>query len=382
MPQPRPQSSATGKAQGTCSVCHTLRYLHLKDGCVHVHGERGNRCSGSNQPPLSASQVPTASVNTLNVRSQTALSLSGGGDSLQPDPVLVSISISNPPPQSSFGIHCPEHRAVIKYIPRAARTSCASHLAKLFKLISSKSDSVEAWQALFNWPSLVLALPKRGGKRHNLTAMIKKHLLDLPIDNLAAWPSECADPLPSFGRTSRTRDLASAVAAKMEDGNIRAAVRILCSDDRPAEYNADTLRLLELKHPPAPPDRIPCIDTRPVPISVTEEDVLQAIRSFPPGSSGGPDGFRPQHLVDIVKCVISGPELLAATATLVNTLLSGSCHPMAAELLFGDRLIALNKKSGGIRPIAVGFVLRKMRLHVRARTISRVFLTSSTRRLR
>ena len=60
----------------------------------------------------------------------------------------------------------------------------------------------------------------------------------------------------------------------------------------------------------------------------------------------------------MVKCVVSGPELLTATTALVNSLLSGSCHSMAAELLFGGRLIALSKKSGGIRPIAVGFVLR------------------------
>ena len=79
----------------------------------------------------------------------------------------------------------------------------------------------------------------------------------------------------------------------MEDGNIKAAVRILCSDDKPAEYSPETFQLLELKHAPAPLDRTPCVDTRPAPIAATEEDVLQAIRSFPSGSSGGPDGFRP-----------------------------------------------------------------------------------------
>jgi len=30
------------------------------------------------------------------------------------------------------------------------------------------------------------------------------------------------------------------------------------------------------------------------------------------------------------------------------------------QILFGGRLVALNKKSGGIRPIAVGFTLRRL----------------------
>ena len=173
MPQPRPTSSATGKAQGTCSVCHTLHYLHLKDGCVHVHGERGNRCPGSNQPPLSASQALTASATNVCLQP-------GGGGPPQSDRPSGSVSVLLSNPYPSHSIHCLEHRAIIKHIPRTARSSCASHLANLFKLVSSKPDSVEAWQALFNWPSLVLALPKRGGKRHNLTAIIKKRLLDLP----------------------------------------------------------------------------------------------------------------------------------------------------------------------------------------------------------
>ena len=143
----------------------------------------------------------------------------------------------------------------------------------------------------------------------------------------------------------------------MEDGNIRAAVRILFSDDQIAEHSADTLQKLQSKHPPAPADREPCENKLPTSIDVTEGDVGQAIRSFPSGSSGGPYGFRPQHLSDMVKDLISGPTLLTALTSLVNSLLSGFCCPMAARLLFGGRLIALSKKSGGIRPIAVGFVL-------------------------
>ena len=33
-----------------------------------------------------------------------------------------------------------------------------------------------------------------------------------------------------------------------------------------------------------------------------EDDVREAVLSFPAGSVGGPDGLRPQHLRDMVRC--------------------------------------------------------------------------------
>src|SRR5260221_13004965 len=47
-------------------------------------------------------------------------------------------------------------------------------------------------------------------------------------------------------------------------------------------------------------------------------------------------------------------------AALVNTLLQGSCPEQVQNLLFGGNLIALNKKDGGVRPIAVGSVWRRL----------------------
>ena len=40
--------------------------------------------------------------------------------------------------------------------------------------------------------------------------------------------------------------------------------------------------------------------------------------------------------------------------------LAGSCPTDVAPIFFGGRLLALNKKSGGIRPIAIGFTLRRL----------------------
>ena len=44
------------------------------------------------------------------------------------------------------------------------------------------------------------------------------------------------------------------------------------------------------------PREYPVVTT---PLRVSTDQVLAAIKSFPPGSSGGSDGLRPQHLKDM-----------------------------------------------------------------------------------
>jgi hypothetical protein len=87
-----------------------------------------------------------------------------------------------------------------------------------------------------------------------------------------------------------------------------------------------------------------------------ENVVLRTLQSFPAGSSGGPDGLRPQHLLEMVCCKEPGPNLLAFLTAFLNLVLSGSSPSQITPLFFGARLIALGKKSGGVRPTAVGCV--------------------------
>jgi len=50
-------------------------------------------------------------------------------------------------------------------------------------------------------------------------------------------------------------ELSMAVRSKLEDGNIRAAVRIICSDEKPTLTDDATLDALRQRHPPASVDR-------------------------------------------------------------------------------------------------------------------------------
>jgi hypothetical protein len=123
------------------------------------------------------------------------------------------------------------------------------------------------------------------------------------------------------------------------------------------------LNQLREKHPPASANSIPVPrpDTVVVQsLQVSELDVLKAIRSFPAGSAGGPDGIRPQHILELATNQEAAPIFLPALTGFVNQLLQGDCPPEVRPVLFGRTLIAPDKKSGGVRPIAVGYTWRRL----------------------
>ena len=95
------------------------------------------------------------------------------------------------------------------------------------------------------------------------------------------------------------------------------------------------------------------------PLVMAEQEVAQAIRSFPSGSVGGPDGLLPQHLKDLTSnsTGFGGKMLLEALTSFTNLVLSGNTPVEMQPLFFGEILTALKKKEGGVRFITVGCTL-------------------------
>lgn len=341
-----PLSQDAHKSSGTCSVCHAIRQIHIKDGTIHRHGPRNNPCTGSHNLPL-AVQSNTALITQVTVSSfPSSQSASVSASSM-------STTSSIPPvfahPQPSGGL--------IKHIPKSARPACATLLSSVLNSIASHSDDLEAWRSLFNFGESILRKPIRTGKRHNLTSIIKKRTTAGEVGL-----SEVLPFIPALFKKRNADDmLAAAVTAKVEDGNIKAAIRILCSEEKPAtDVKTSYEKLLE-RHPQPPFDRRSAQSPDNVAaIQVTESEVMKSIRSFPAGSSGGPDGVRPQHILDLVNSRESGSALLTSLTAFVNSLLEGKCSPEVKPILFGGQLIALEKKSGGIRPIAIGYTWRRI----------------------
>jgi hypothetical protein len=56
----------------------------------------------------------------------------------------------------------------------------------------------------------------------------------------------------------------------------------------------------------------------------------------------------------------AGSPLVSSLTNFVNMLLSGQCYDDIIPIFFGGNLITLEKKSGGVRPIAIGYTLRRL----------------------
>src|SRR6218665_3454998 len=184
-PSPSQKPSTSSKAKSKYSVCFKTRKLHDKDGKVHLHGPRIERCKGSKKPPSLAidafnatltkhGQIFTASSgvphmtpgNTLNVNKQRVTT---AGDSFQDQPFS--------PPQVQQGL--------LRHIPKGARTCAARLLTKIINNITQDPNAIDGWRSLLSFGALVLERPSRGGKRRNLTEMVKKLASDVSFQDQA-----------------------------------------------------------------------------------------------------------------------------------------------------------------------------------------------------
>ena len=88
--------------------------------------------------------------------------------------------------------------------------------------------------------------------------------------------------------------------------------------------------------------------------------VREAVFSFPGGSAPGPSGLRPCHLRACFEADGVGGGLEEAFALLVKAAMEGKVPGALSEVMCASSLIPINKKDGGIRPIAIGDTLRRV----------------------
>ena len=250
---------------------------------------------------------------------------------------------------------------ILRRIPRASRDLCARKLSTILDDVVA-SNSVSAWSRLMFFPRRCLRAPERGGCHRNLTHLVNKQI------------TEERDPLApsSLFHKNRRRDassdlisLARRVSIKLEEGNINGAVRLATSEESIAEDDDSTISALRAKHPPAHSDTPfppPAASDLNVALVVSAQDIIKALKSFPKGSAGGPDGLRPHHLQDLTGATAGegGVLLVQGLTSFVNHVLLNKTPPEISPFFFGAAITALNKKDGGIRPIAVGCTLRRL----------------------
>ena len=85
-----------------------------------------------------------------------------------------------------------------------------------------------------------------------------------------------------------------------------------------------------------------------------------AIARFPKGAAPGPSGLRASHIQDAVRRPGRGTPLVQALASLAQAWVNGTLPLEHAPFFTGANLTPLRKKDGGVRPVAVGEVLRRL----------------------
>lgn len=247
---------------------------------------------------------------------------------------------------------CKNNIKILKRIPRGARVSAANGLAKCIELCVSQPKVEEHWQKLLTFAYSALRVPLDQSKRLSLTSLVKKNIDKRKLEN------------PKSTHKNTAISLSKKVEAKIADGDIRGAVKLLSSVETLAKQDICTLEALKAKHPPPvnasfvpePPD------TNISPLQVTEREVYFSITRFPNGSSSGIDGILPEHLKELTSPATgeAGLRLLRAITDFTNISLTGKMEDRYSKVFYGASLCALDKKEGGIRPIAVGNTFRRL----------------------
>jgi len=253
--------------------------------------------------------------------------------------------------------------STVKYVPKVARPLWARCLSRALAAAVASPCSTAAWVELFMLPKCVLVRPPRNGGKHKEQAgAFTKNRCErwLEGERMSLWESAKSSQQrrPMTEKEDKDRRWLR-VAELTRDGQFSKACSALISNP-PLDQTPEVEAALRKKHPVAAGllDVSPLGPAGPAP-SLAEADVKEGVLSFPRGSAPGPSGLRAQHLQDAVRS-FQGDVVCSNLTALVNVLASGSAPLQIQPFLAGASLVALPKRDGGVRPVAVGECLRRL----------------------
>ena len=278
---------------------------------------------------------------------------------------------------------------IFKRLPKPIRGLLAGILSdKIEAVLSDPSENT--WWHLLTFAYRYLLHPEPGEqekkkKKKTVASVIRDNVnaseenLQILLNKLSLTTSK---PLVTSRKSSRIRKpttiedldpekLAARVKSKLADKDIRSALCLLTSNDKLLAPDTQTIATLKEKHPAAPtdftaptnPDQIESSQ-----LSVDEDTVLSSVKSMRPGSSGGLDGIRPVMIQQMLSkdTAENGLRLLSSLTKLVNHMLSTQLPNYVSSSVFGASLCPFSKEGGGVRPIAVGSIFRRLPCRIAA----------------
>lgn len=157
-----------------------------------------------------------------------------------------------------------------------------------------------SWNELLLFPYATLKIPNESENVSNLTSYVRKNISLWHETSTQSIPNLPSDQTNTDNIGANAKNIFKKVEAKLSDGDVSGALRLLSSDDIIAPNNEETLNTLKQKHPQHPePSNFPDSSIEIEQITPTEEEVNKSIVSFRKGTAGGLDNLRPQILKDL-----------------------------------------------------------------------------------
>ena len=265
---------------------------------------------------------------------------------------------------------CTTRARLLKYVPRGARAIWGQVLAQA-AASAVFNNSTKAWTEWAMLPKCTLFAPPRQGKsnRSDTLAFTKLRCERwLAGERMELWkdgPGARKNGQNTKGskpsnrnNTERQQQRCLELAA---DGQYSKATKALVSSG-PLGWDEHIEKALQEKHPLA--QEAPDMSDLAAPSRAHVPDfdsthVKKMLKSFSRGTAPGPTGLRAQHLKDAVRSA-HGDEAMEQLTSICNLLARGDVPKLLAQHLAGASLMALEKPGGGIRPIAIGEVLRRL----------------------
>lgn len=229
----QPSQPETANHTGQCPVCHRTGLTIVKTtGRLWRHGPSDNPCDGRGRLPVPGT-IKLASIPS-----------SQGTTTTQPvnDPLvdlLDTPSVQQPHP---LVLHPSRNAPIIKHIPKGSRPQAAALLTRLILEVVNDVNQQQAWEKLLNFAHVCFARPVRGGRTRNLTTLITRQIqcFDSGIDKLNEYRANVS----RLSKKSKSDDEIAAIraSAKLEDADIKGALRQLASCDALAPQTSTLLR--------------------------------------------------------------------------------------------------------------------------------------------
>ena len=323
----------------------------------------GNLGRCLNQPVTLAAPSQSDPSTSPQLVPQACHNQPSAAPSLSPSPLPASLPSLN----TIIGLKV----STLQHVPKGARDAWASIFKDVLQDVYSAPANLDGWKKFFMLAKCILFSPASGWRyfwRDTLKSVRARIRKWREGDILGLW-SEVLDEGESLGRRRKPKkesseSLLTANARRarraMENGQYKKATQALTSSGL-AQASQEVLVEMLAKHPQVDPPLIPS-DPIPSPVMINEAAVVKALRSFPSGTAPGPSGLRANHLKEAVLC--PSPDrangALQALSRVINLLCSGQAPSEVIPHLCGAALFASKKKGGGLRPIAVGEVLRRL----------------------